>query len=231
MKEFRSVYAQEVRWGRLSLYEAERRLLGNALLDPTNAWFLLLSDSCIPLDTFPNTYKYITESRKSFIEAYVEPRMKAGRGRLYRNEYQQMAPEITHKNFRKGSQWFQIDRDLATVATADPTYYPKFAKHFCTPRPVCYIDEHYLQTLAFTLRPTAIAYRTLTYFSFPHNGPHPRMWDKNTTSQRLIHWFREGHNCTYNGAPSSRCYFFVRKFHPNALDILLGIAHASMGIP
>lgn len=34
----------QVMWGKISMVEAERRLLGNALQDPDNQHFVLLSD-------------------------------------------------------------------------------------------------------------------------------------------------------------------------------------------
>lgn len=222
--------SQGVKWGQISVYTAERRLLGNALLDTGNDWFVLLSEACIPIDNFPSTYKYITESRYSFMQAYVNP-TNIGQGRLSRGKPEKMAPDVTPRNFRKGSQWFQINRDLALVAVADTKYFDKFEKYFCHPRPVCYIDEHYLSTLFNILRPKSLAYRTLTYFEFSHRSPHPKKWNNVTTNAGLMRWLREGHNCTYNGVPSKRCFFFTRKFDPSALEILLQLATTVMGIP
>ncbi|CAD6269487.1 unnamed protein product [Miscanthus lutarioriparius] len=43
-------------WGEASMLDAERRLLANALLDPANERFVLLSESCVPLYGFPAHY-------------------------------------------------------------------------------------------------------------------------------------------------------------------------------
>jgi len=217
-------------WGKVSLQEAENRLLFNALLDDTNSWFLLLSESCIPVDNFTNTYKHITESNHSFIMSFQESRDLQGT-RLNRGKHWQMAPEVVVDNFRKGSQWFQINRDLALVVAEDAIYYPKFVDSFCQPHPVCYIDEHYLPTLFFITRSEALAFRTLTYFQFQRNSPHPNKWDKTNTNAEFIKWIREAHTCSYNGLSISRCYFFARKFDPSALPNLLDLAHDVMGIP
>ncbi len=103
------------------MYNAERRLLGNALLDYSNEWFVLLSEACIPLDNFRNTYEYITSSRLNFVQSNVEEDdssaaalvvkegSSGGRGgggggsgsRLSREQEQEMGPEITRQNFRK----------------------------------------------------------------------------------------------------------------------------------
>ncbi|KAI3786708.1 hypothetical protein L1987_40601 [Smallanthus sonchifolius] len=48
----RQIPSQAVEWGTVSLVDAERRLLGNALLDFSNERFVLLSESCIPIYNF-----------------------------------------------------------------------------------------------------------------------------------------------------------------------------------
>lgn len=227
----RFVPSKVVQWGRLSVYEAERRLLGNALLEPSNSWFLLLSESCIPLFSFPETYAYFNNSPGvNFIESY-EDLSQFGQGRLYRGRYKAMAPEITSSNFRKGSQWFQITRDLALTAARDSPEYTKFKQHFCAIHPVCYIDEHFMATLAWIEYPNALAFRTLTYFAFRGFSPHPKKFAKRDTNKGLMKWLREGHNCTYNGQETSKCFLFARKFDPDALGALLDLAEPVMGIP
>ncbi|KAG0580928.1 hypothetical protein KC19_4G211200 [Ceratodon purpureus] len=229
----RFIPSKLVQWGKLSVYRAERRLLGNALLDERNEWFLLLSESCVPIFSFPDTYTYLNNSQGiSFIESYKDS-SRAGQGRLYRGRYKDMAPEITEKNFRKGSQWFQINRDLALLTAANSVEYTKFEQYFCKIHPVCYIDEHFLPTFAWIKRSQAIAFRTLTYYEFRGKSPHPKLFGKADIDAKLILDFRGagGHTCTYNGQPTSQCYMFVRKFDPDALDALLDLAGPVMGIP
>lgn len=227
MPGFHGICQQVVQWGKLSVYQAERRLLGNALLDATNEWFLLLSESCIPIFNFPETYDYFNHSRNiSFIESYPDSTR-----RLYRENHEAMSPEITGNNFRKGSQWFQITRDLAVLAARDSLEYTKFEKYFCQMHPTCYIDEHFLPTLAWIERPRKIAFRTLTYYVFGGKAAHPKKFSERDTDATLILGFRRGHNCTFNGQRSSKCYLFVRKFDPDALKNLLDLAGPVVGIP
>jgi len=215
----------------LSVYEAERRLLGNALLEPSNSWFLLFSESCIPLVNFPDAYAYFNNSPGvNFIDSYQDSN-QFGRGRLYRGRYSEMAPEITSSNFRKGSQWFQITRDLALAAARDSPEYTKFQKYFCAIHPVCYIDEHFMATLAWIEYPKALAFRTLTYSTFRGHSPHPKKFSRRDTDWNLVRWLREGQNCTYNGQVTSKCFLFARKFDPDALGVLLDLADPVMGIP
>ena len=44
------LYVQVV-WGRISMVDAERRLLANALRDPANQQFVLLSERCFLMST------------------------------------------------------------------------------------------------------------------------------------------------------------------------------------
>nr|AFK39874.1 unknown [Medicago truncatula] len=120
------------------MIEAERRLLANALLDFSNQRFVLISESCIPLFNFSTVYSYLMNSTKSYVMAYDQA-SSVGRGR-YRIK---MSPTIKLREWRKGSQWFEMDRNLALEVISDRTYYPVFGK-YCNGS--CYADEHYICT-------------------------------------------------------------------------------------
>ncbi|GJZ86582.1 core-2/I-branching beta-1,6-N-acetylglucosaminyltransferase family protein, partial [Tanacetum coccineum] len=104
----------DVRWGTVTLVDAERRLLGNALLDFSNERFVLLSESCIPIYNFPIIYNYLIRSTQSFLDSYDDP-SRYGRGRYSRH----MKPDIMLRDWRKGSQWFEIQRTLAIKIVSD----------------------------------------------------------------------------------------------------------------
>ncbi|KAK6150996.1 hypothetical protein DH2020_015928 [Rehmannia glutinosa] len=72
--------ASPVYWGTISMIDAERRLLANALLDPSNQRFVLLSDSCIPVFNFTTIYNYLMGTNHSFLGSFDDPR-KPGHGR------------------------------------------------------------------------------------------------------------------------------------------------------
>ncbi|GJP64785.1 hypothetical protein CLOP_g21732 [Closterium sp. NIES-67] len=59
----------EVRWGGISMVDAERRLLAAALEDPSNEHFALLSESCIPLWPFDFVHRYVSSTHVSFVDA------------------------------------------------------------------------------------------------------------------------------------------------------------------
>ncbi|KAH9303181.1 hypothetical protein KI387_014764, partial [Taxus chinensis] len=130
-------------WGRMSICDAERRLLANALLDFSNFRFVLLSESCIPLFNFTTVYSHLIKSRHSFVDSF-DNEGRYGRGRYNRS----MEPEVKLDEWRKGSQWFEVERKLAIAIISDNIFYPKFEK-FCTlnSNPKCYPDEHYIPTM------------------------------------------------------------------------------------
>ncbi|KAL2542563.1 Core-2/I-branching beta-1 [Abeliophyllum distichum] len=119
----RRIPSKKVEWGHASMIEAERRLLANALLDFSNQRFVLLSETCIPLYNFSTIYSYLMNSTQNFVEAYDLPG-PVGRGRYSIH----MSPIIKRRQWRKGSQWFEMDRDLAIEVISDRKYFPCISK-------------------------------------------------------------------------------------------------------
>ncbi|OVA11729.1 Glycosyl transferase [Macleaya cordata] len=218
----RQIPSQVTEWGRMSLCDAERRLLANALLDISNERFILLSESCIPVYNFSLIYHYLTRSRHSFIGAFDDPG-PYGRGRYNFH----MAPEVNISEWRKGSQWFEINRKHAISIVEDTIFYPKF-EEFC--RPACYVDEHYFPTLLTIQAPNLIANRTITWVDWSRGGPHPATFGKADITEEFLTRIREGHTCLYNGQPSSVCFLFARKFAPSTLEPLLQFAPKILGL-
>ncbi|XP_041001378.1 glycosyltransferase BC10 isoform X1 [Juglans microcarpa x Juglans regia] len=208
-------------WGRMSMCDAERRLLANALLDISNEWFVLLSETCIPLHNFSIIYHYISRSRYSFVGS-IDELGPYGRGRYNQN----MTPEVNLTDWRKGSQWFEVNRELAVKIVEDTTYYPKF-KEFC--QPACYVDEHYFQTMLSIETPHLLANRSLTYVDWSRGGAHPATFGKADINEDFFKKIFESKTCIYNNQPSSLCFLFARKFSPSALDPLLGLSSKVLG--
>ncbi|KAL5748872.1 hypothetical protein ACOSP7_025915 [Xanthoceras sorbifolium] len=212
----RRIPSKGVEWGKFSMLEAERRLLANALLDITNQRFVLLSESCIPLFNFSTIYSYLINSTKSFVEAYDLPG-PVGRGRYNRR----MRPLIRLEQWRKGSQWFEMDRDLAIEVISDRKYFPSF-RRFC--KPSCYVDEHYLPTFVSIKFWKRNSNRSLTWVDWSKGGPHPARFQKTDVTIEFLNKLRNGRQCQYNGEKTSTCFLFARKFMPSALDRLLRFA-------
>ena len=213
---------QKVKWGTVSLFDAERRLLANALLDFSNERFILLSESCIPVYNFPTVYKYLTESQHSFVQSYDDP-SRYGRGRYSRY----MLPDIHLRDWRKGSQWFELSRNLAVGIVSDTKYYTLFKK-YCLP--ACYPDEHYLPTYIQKFYGPFNSNRTVTYVDWSQGGPHPAAFTAENITEDFIQYIRNnGTLCPYNFDETPICYLFARKFAPTALKPLLNLGMTVMG--
>lgn len=205
----------------MSMCDAEKRLLANALLDFSNEYFILVSESCIPIYNFTITYQYITRSKYSFMGAFDDPG-QFGRGRYNAN----MLPEVNISQWRKGSQWFEVNRKLASIIISDITFYPKFLE-FC--RPACYVDEHYFPTLLTIRAPNLLANRSLTWVDWSRGGPHPATFGAMDITEAFMKKLHEGRECLYNDEPSLVCFLFARKFAPSTLQGLLLFAAEFLG--
>ncbi|KAM7459324.1 hypothetical protein LguiA_036318 [Lonicera macranthoides] len=217
----RQIPSQVAEWGRMSMCDAEKRLLANALLDISNEWFVLLSESCIPLYNFTLIYHYMFKSKFSFMGAFDDPG-PFGRGRYNDN----MAPEVNLTQWRKGSQWFEVDRRLAIYIVEDTTFYPKF-NDFC--KPACYVDEHYFPTMLTIRAPNLLANRSITWVDWSRGGPHPATFGRADITEGFMKRMLEGRSCVYNGQNSSVCFLFARKFAPSSLESLFLLAPKFLG--
>ncbi|XP_022877087.1 uncharacterized protein LOC111395338 [Olea europaea var. sylvestris] len=171
------------------MVEAERRLLANALLDFSNHYFVLLSESCIPLYNFSTIYSYLMNSTQNFVELYDLPG-PVGQGRYSIL----MQPLIKLEQWRKGSQWFAMDRDLAIEVIADNTYFPVFQK-YCNGS--CYADEHYLPTFVNVKFEGRNSNRTLTWVDWSKGGPHPSQFLRTDVTPEFLEKLRSENSCSH----------------------------------
>ncbi|KAF4400854.1 hypothetical protein CsatB_017178 [Cannabis sativa] len=219
----RWIPSKEVEWGGASMVDAERRLLANALLDFSNKRFILLSESCIPLYNFSIVYNYVMGTTKAFLEVF-DSDTTVGRGRYNIK----MSPLITLQQWRKGSQWFAIDRTLAMEVVSDQKYFDLFVR-FCRGR--CITDEHYLPTFVNIKFGEITLNRSLTWVGWKASGliqPHPRMFVREDVNIELLEGLRHGTKCENNWMRTNICHLFARKFAPNTLDRLLSTAPTLM---
>nr|KJB55244.1 hypothetical protein B456_009G069100 [Gossypium raimondii] len=229
----RDIHSENVDWGKISMVDAERRLLAHALLDPDNLQFVLLSDSCVPLHNFDYVYNYLMHTNVSFIDCFVDLGPH-GTGRYS----ERMMPEVEKAAFRKGSQWFSMKRQHAIIIMADSLYYTKF-RLYCKPNfegRNCYADEHYLPTFFNMIDPGGIANRSVTYVDWSEGKWHPRSFRAEDISFEFlknlssiddgIHITSDPKRrvfygpCLWNNVKRP-CYLFARKFYPDTLNRLL----------
>ncbi|GAB4836885.1 hypothetical protein Ancab_001796 [Ancistrocladus abbreviatus] len=230
----RDIRSDKVDWGKISMVDAERRLLAYALRDPDNQHFVLLSDSCVPLHNFDYVYNFLIFTNVSFIDCFVDPGPH-GTGRYSEH----MLPEVETKDFRKGSQWFTMKRQHAIIVMADSLYYTKF-RLYCKPGMEhgknCYADEHYLPTFFHMIDPGGIANWSVTHVDWSEGKWHPKSYRAQDVTYELLknmtlideslHVTSDQKKtvmlkpCMWNGQRRP-CYLFARKFYPETLDKLM----------
>ncbi|KAL9368273.1 hypothetical protein Peur_039472 [Populus x canadensis] len=220
-----------------TLISATRRLLANAILDdPTNTFFAVLSQYCIPLHSFKYVYNSLISSKsfdlsspesdpestqynmkiqyKSFIEIISKDR-RLWKRYVARGKYA-MTPEVPFKNFRAGSQFFVLTRRHALMVIEDRRLWNKF-KLPCYREDECYPEEHYFPTLLSMQDPDGCTKYTLTKVNWTgtRNG-HPYTYKAAEISPVLIQELRQSNY--------SSSYLFARKFEPICLNPLMKIA-------
>ncbi|BFG34945.1 hypothetical protein CerSpe_212190 [Prunus speciosa] len=222
-----------------TLISATRRLLASAVIDdPANLFFAVLSQYCVPLHSFRYVYNSLFFSTtfdltrpatgsdaelaqmglkgrpKSFIEVLSKStslwKRYAARGRFA------MMPEVPFEQFRVGSQFFLLTRRHALVVLKDRALWRKF-KMPCYREDECYPEEHYFPTLLSMEDPDGLNRYSLTRVNWTGtvNG-HPYTYRAEEVSAELIHRLRKSN--------LSESYLFARKFSPDSLKPLLGLA-------
>ena len=137
-------------WGDHSVVEATRALLREALADPLNQRFVLLSEADAPLYSAAATYAQLMSEPKSRINACAVP----GQDRELKRFTPRMETAGPHgfrkENWRKSSQWWTLNRRAADALGADEAIDASFEAHcvngFDEDRGEnrwCHSDEHY----------------------------------------------------------------------------------------
>ncbi|CAI5488631.1 unnamed protein product [Closterium sp. Naga37s-1] len=206
----RLVPGGEVRWGEMSMVDAERRLLEAAVQDEANSFFALLSESCIPLWPFDYVYSYIASSSASFVDAYSDP-YSMSFGRYIPHIFM---PTIRRHQFLKGNQWFILQRRHAEAVVRDTLHYTRHNLS-CAFRlqwgKLCCADEHYIQTFLHMTDPRGISRYPTTFTDWSANEWHPSLYlGANMTDQvittikvaRLSATFCHHHTTKSMSAPS-----------------------------
>nr|AFK47927.1 unknown [Lotus japonicus] len=179
----RDIRSSQVVWGKISMIDAERRLLANALQDLDNQQFVLLSDSCVPLFNFDYIFHYLVHTNISFVDSFRDPGPH-GNGRYSEH----MLPEVEIKDFRKGAQWFSMKRQHADIVVADHLYCSKF-QDFCQPGfegKNCIADEHYLPTFFKIVDPGGIANWSVTHVDWSERKWHPKSYKAQDVTYGLL---------------------------------------------
>ncbi|KAH6762632.1 Core-2/I-branching beta-1 [Perilla frutescens var. hirtella] len=224
----RFIAAKKTQRASPTLISAARRLLATALLDdPSNAYFALVSQHCIPLHSFRYMYDHLfrrpvshprlpapSPLHRSFIEISSEkPQLWE---RYIARGKNVMVPEVPYNRFRAGSQFFVLTRQHAQVVVRDRRLWRKF-KLPCYNLNSCYPEEHYFPTLLSMEDPDGCTGYTLTRVNWTGSvGGHPHSYGPAEVSPALIQELRMSN--------SSFPFMFARKFSPDCLLPLLHLA-------
>lgn len=191
---------RHVHWGGISVVDAELALFRAAYKDKRNKWFILLSESCIPIRTFSFVKRHLLQSNLSFLDN------RKGTKR-YVDEFQ-----TWKKYWAKGSQWAQLKRaDIAYLLNNETqkllntiqTLYNSLKPSELSSKNVFCMDEHYKQVIfnTFNLK----SHQTLTYMKWsPLGGKHPLAYDLDANNTAVL---------IVNLNKFTNKFLFARKFY------------------
>lgn len=128
--------------GHISRVDAMRRLLQQALKDPLNDRFVLLSDGTVPLYDPLTFYQQVMFEERSRVKACASPDDMASR---WKDAMQR--PALRKEHWRKSSPFFSLTRSHAQLAAADEEVFQSFRDHCAD----CQPEEHYVPTLLASL--------------------------------------------------------------------------------
>jgi len=172
----------ETDWGDISLVRAEMLLLKRALQDHHNQFFLLHSESCVPLRMFEYIYRQIMTTRKSWIDFYP--------GEAERRRGIPLS-RIPAGDFLKSSQFFCLSRVHAELILKNID--------LRTWQRCWYPDEHCIPTTLSQLgQLDGCITRNITFSYWPQPGPSPFTFHALTQHDKIV--------------LESTSSFFARKF-------------------
>lgn len=140
-------------WSHYSLAEAARLLIKQALRDASNHWFVLISETSVPLYSPAFFWQQLMQENLSRIDACTKD--------LKTTMYESRAtPAMKGEHFdpashwRKSSQWFMLTRNHAEVVANDSEVADLFKEHCKVGNDSalnrwrdCISDEHYVPSL------------------------------------------------------------------------------------
>lgn len=123
------------KWGDISLVKATLLLLKEAYSDPLNEYFIIVSDSCIPIINFNHLYKYLFRHDKSYLYwRHIDNRIDR-----YQKLSLRLKQSIPFNNFYSQHQWMIFIRKHVKIALKYNILSDFVKVHAC--------DEHYFVTL------------------------------------------------------------------------------------
>ena len=156
----------ETNWAGISLVRATILMLEEAVKDPCNQRFILVSETCTPIVSFDTIYETLmkqqTCSSFSYNPEYYKSKDHENRYRRYANK-RMIPPE----KFMKAHQWFILDRRAAVLCSK--------ARHIKDFERVFASDEHYFINMCSYYNLPFVNLKR-TFVEFDHDRSHPKVF-------------------------------------------------------
>jgi hypothetical protein len=152
----------ETKWGNISLVNATINMLEEAYNDSENYKFILVSESCIPVQTFEETYKFLTRNDDTYIASYFGNN----------NRYDKLIDKsfVSKENFKKQHQWMVLNRNTVKLIIDTRFHTDNFKNTFAP-------DEHYFINVIIKYNYPFVN-RKLTYVYWKDCTKHPKTFAK-----------------------------------------------------
>jgi len=181
----------ETKWAHISLVVATVMLLKAALADESNQYFVLCSESCIPIIDFATLHTYLFQNAPfsffCFNPEYHRTTDSEQRYMRFKDK-----DFIAKKDFMKADQWWILHRKAAEQCVRDEHRIWAFDRVFAS-------DEHFFINMVNQAN-LPFRNRWSTYVDFEVERSHPIVF--HTLSLRFLESLRQ------------RGFFFLRKVHP-----------------
>lgn len=197
-------YSFDVRWGELSQVYGELALYTEAFADIDIDWFVLLSEHCIPVQSFSFVHQYLFSSNVSFIESYKT------KVRYNKNFNKTLIPK---NNWRKGANWCVLKRrDVNIILSNTQIVQEMTAVQSVSSTKIMNMDEHYKQIIL-DMKNVKVDRRSLTFFRWDRqkDKQHPVTFRINAPNHHKIVRGISELMCTYESIKKI-CFLFARKF-------------------
>ena len=215
----------DVGWGKMSQVLAIKKLVREALKDPLNERFCLMSESCIPLVSFPRWRSVMFNHDKSIINSCIMEGMEE-----YRWHSGLDNTGIKVSDWRKSATWFSLNRKHAFVFVNETDTESGWEKVMC-------VDEHYLPTIlawkglenettcsdgfAYVHWPSAVASHPSTFTGSDINKSFLKALERPIE----FHYTTSQFSQTCSGF-DELCHFTARKFASSAkIPLLIHLKH------
>ncbi|GJP78580.1 hypothetical protein CLOP_g8867 [Closterium sp. NIES-67] len=244
------VPSKPVFWGTLSIVEAIKRLLAQALLDPLNVRFVVLSERDVPLHAFPTVYRYLLSSNQSFVGGYRKF------FRDNRAAIKMFPKELLLQGWMHGECWVEMARPHAVEVVKDWEWHEK-GREYCLQmqRPTCCVDENLVHNIITSKHPHQVANRSIVSVDWQRKTGHPHTYLPRDITPESIRGIKEewhenqkrpysqpmfllpkesqefvmsNRTCTVSGE-NTICWLFARKFIGLSLRPLMDLPRDVLG--